>query len=75
MPMYLAYLNLELDIVEERGAGRVPQEMIKSRHGQGISPYPKGIHPKLRDHKMRKTGKLVGAEITQVLRREREGGR
>lgn len=68
MPMDLKNIELELDAVEKRGAGRVPQEMAKSRHGQGVSPYPEGMPPELLEHKMRKTEEAVGAKITQVLK-------
>lgn len=70
--MYLDQIDLELDNVEGRGAGRVPQEMAKSRWGQGSGSHPKGIKPGLLRYKMEKTQKVVGASITQVLRKEGE---
>lgn len=73
MPMYFDQIEQELDNVEARGAGRVPQEMAKSRYGQGLCPHPEGISSELMEHKMGKTKAAIDAQITQVLRREREG--
>ncbi|PIS09529.1 hypothetical protein COT75_01060 [Candidatus Beckwithbacteria bacterium CG10_big_fil_rev_8_21_14_0_10_34_10] len=56
---------------EARGAGRVPQEMAKSRRNDGgLCPYPDGISPGLMKYKMAKTEAVVGARMTQVLRTE-----
>lgn len=67
------YIDLELDAVEARGAGRVPQETAKSpaTPGSGIlSSHPEGIPRQLIKKKGIKTRKYVGTEKTQVLRRE-----
>ena len=73
MPMDLANIELELDNVEERGAGRVPQEMAKSSYGSGsLNPNPHGMHPNLIKHKEEKTEYWVEAGRTQVLRKEAE---
>ena len=76
MPMYLDQLELELDAVEERGAGRLPQEMAKNPalSGEGIiCPWPNGIPPRAMARKKAKTLAKVGTEITQVIRRSKEG--
>jgi len=68
-----AYIDLEMDAVEERGAGRVPQETAKNPAlpGDHIVPtFPKGIPEKLIKAKKAKTKFYVKAEKTQVLRRE-----
>lgn len=73
MPMDPKYENLELDAVEERGAGRVWQEMAKNPALPGsntMSANPEGQHPNLIAHKRRKTKIRIDAESTQVLRRE-----
>jgi hypothetical protein len=67
MPMYYGDIELELDSVEKRGAGRVPQEMAKSG-GSGGPIYPEGIPSGLLRYKMEKTQRAVGARITQVRR-------
>ncbi len=61
-----AYLELELDAVEARGAGRVPQEMAKSDY-TGRTELPRSIHPNHMKQKMRRTLEGVSASITQVL--------
>lgn len=72
MPMDLGQIELELDAVEARGAGRLPQETPRSGGTQSLSPHPEGIHPNLMEHKMQKTEAAIEARITQVTRRERE---
>lgn len=76
MPMDPKYPDLELDNVEERGAGRVWQEMAKNPAlpGSKTAPtFPHGIPNKVLERKKKITREKVDAEITQVLRREREG--
>lgn len=69
--MFLDYIELELDAVEERGAGRVPQEMAKSAHGSGSLPtWDQGIPQTARNAKEAKTLQAVGTRSTQVLRKE-----
>jgi len=75
MPMDPKYEDLELDIVEARGAGRVWQEMAKNPAlpGSKTSPtFPNGIPRKVMERKMKKTKERINAEITQVTRKERE---
>lgn len=69
--MYLGQLELELDAVEKRGgAGRLPQEVPRSRHDHGLSAYfERGMSLGLERKKRKKAREAVGAEITQVLRR------
>ena len=67
------YIDFELDVVEKRGAGRVPQEMAKSGRGERrLKPWELGIPQGVVEHKMAKTEEAVGARITKVLRREAE---
>ncbi|MFC1625608.1 hypothetical protein ACFL1Q_01030 [Patescibacteria group bacterium] len=76
MPMDPKYEDLELDIVEARGAGRVWQEMAKNPALPGsktAQTFPNGIPRKVLERKMKKTKERINAEITQVTRREREG--
>lgn len=71
-----AYLELELDAVQERGAGRVAQEMAKNPAlpGDNVMPtFPEGIPPQVLAAKRAKTRQAIGAENTQVLRRGPEG--
>ena len=71
MPMDPAYIELELDAVEKRGAGRVAQEMAKNPALPGdhvVSPHPKGIPPEQMTAKEAKTQAVVEAKNTQVLR-------
>jgi len=75
MPMDPKYKELELDNVEERGAGRVWQEMAKNPAlpGSRTAPtFPHGIPRRVMERKMKKTEERIGAKITQVLRREKE---
>jgi len=68
--MYLGYQELERDIVQENGGGRTLQEVARSRHDQGLSPYfEQGMPPQLREKKMVEAEQAVGARITQVPRR------
>jgi len=72
MPMDYKYLELELDNVEAKGAGRVPQEMAKSPAlaGDNIAhPWPDGIPRGVIDRKAAKTLHFVNAARTQVLPR------
>ena len=71
MPMYYGQIELELDSVEKRGAGRVPQEMAKSKH-EGSPLYPGGMSEGLIRYKMAKTRRRVEADITEVRRRGQE---
>jgi len=66
MPMDIAQIALELDTVEAHGAGRVSQEMAKSRHfgDNAMSPYPDVINAGLLAAKKAKTLRWVKAEIT-----------
>jgi hypothetical protein len=69
------YEDLEKDIVEAHGAGRVWQEMAKNPALPGsnvVNPHPNGIHPNLLKYKTEKTLRIIDAEFTQVTRRERE---
>ena len=69
--MDFAYLELELDAVEARGAGRVPQEMAKNPAlpGDQVAPlHPDGINPMMLAAKKAKTLAAVGTESTQVFR-------
>ena len=69
--MDFAYLELELDAVEARGAGRVTQEMAKNPALPGdnvASLHPEGINPFQLAAKKAKTLLAVEAEYTQVLR-------
>jgi hypothetical protein len=71
MPFDPAYIDLEMDFVEDRGAGRVPQETAKNPvvPGENVLPaFPKGIPRKVINAKRKKTKFYVDAEITQVLR-------
>jgi len=71
MPMDYGQIELEFDAVEERGAGRVPQEMAKSDYyGEHAPTHPKGIPLGLFLKKIFKTENAVGAEFTQVRRKE-----
>ena len=70
------YEDLELDAVEEGGAGRVWQEMAKNPALPGsntMSAHPEGQHPNLIAHKRRKTKIRIDAESTQVFHRETQG--
>ncbi len=76
MPMDPAYEELELDIVEEHGGGRVWQEMAKNPALPGeniVSSHPGGLHPNQIKHKEEKTLRRIGVRRTQVLRRGKEG--
>lgn len=69
------YVDLELDIVEKHGGGRHWQEMAKNPATPGgnvLPAFPRGVPRHVIDHRAKKTGEHVGAERTQVLRRERE---
>ena len=71
MPIDPKYLDLELDIIEAHGGGRVPQEMVKNPAlaGDNIAPtFPNGIPPQVVARKKMRTRDVIGAEITQVLR-------
>jgi hypothetical protein len=71
MPMDLGNIDLELDIVESHGAGRVPQETAKNPAlpGDHIVPaFPGGIPRRVIEAKKAKTKFYVNAEVTQVLR-------
>lgn len=71
MPMDPKYEELERDIVEEYGAGRVWQEMAKSDYyGQHAPDHPHGIPAGLLVNKIIKTLAFVNAEYTQVRRKE-----
>ena len=71
MPIDIKNLELELDAVEGKGAGRLSQETARSGRNDGrLCPYPEGINPKLKNHKERKTERAVGAKRTQVLSKE-----
>ena len=75
MPMDPKYKELELDNVEAQGAGRVWQEMAKNPAlpGSGtVATFPHGIPSQVVERKKEITKKAIDAEITQVLRRERE---
>jgi hypothetical protein len=64
-------IDLELDNVESRGAGRVPQETAKNPAlpGDHIVPaFPGGIPERVIRAKRARTKKYVDAEVTQVLR-------
>lgn len=68
MPMNFAYIELELDAVEERGAGRVPQEMAKNPATGGcLPPFPDGIPANLVKHRQDKTERFVGTRRTQTF--------
>ena len=76
MPMDPAYKDLQLDAVEERGAGRVWQEMAKNPAlpGDNIVPtFPDGIPAAVINRKEEITSKAIEARITQVLHRGKEG--
>ena len=75
MPMDPKYEDLELDNVEARGAGRVWQEMAKNPALPGsntVATFPHGIPSQVVERKKKITKEAIDAEITQVLRRERE---
>ncbi|QQS39567.1 hypothetical protein IPM62_03070 [Candidatus Woesebacteria bacterium] len=68
------YEELEKDIVEEHGGGRVWQEMAKNpARGEGtVSAFPQGTPKRVIEHRMRKTEEAVGTRRTQVRRTESE---